>query len=289
MTGTKPPNRGVLTPRSEQESLRRGLYRSAARLKAAQEAVDFSRLRFGTGFSGFGAALCCGGAFATRAAARSNASHASDRNSISGTCSTGALVVPTHQPSDIVGSVLQKIADEPYERYWAALGKFIHAFSLAEGRLISFLKTEAKVSNEIGGVLFHGTRIEAAKELLNNILTMTGQTEKKKRLETPINQLSAIATVRNNIIHWGARHDGREDLLVSNTDKYPIRPKEFRISPADLERMYSDLNKINVWLLVEQHPTTSDQDVWSVFFAQPWLYTPPQPSPPKNQRRRAQE
>ena len=196
------------------------------------------------------------------------------------------LTMPQLPFQEFVSRILASISEEPYREYWQNLGKFVHIFAQAESRLLSLLRDIAGTSEPVGGVLFSGTRLDAAKDTINRILDATGQSETKKRLERPLAQFSAIGTIRNNIIHWGASYDGVPDLLVSNAGLYPSfdKLKEFRINVLDLDNMCSDLEKINFYLLMEQISYSLPHlDEIDAYLQEPWLYTPPQPSPRKNQ------
>jgi hypothetical protein len=192
---------------------------------------------------------------------------------------------------------IQTISEEPYISYWIELGQFIHAFSDAEYRLLSLLRNHVGVSETIAGVLFSGTRQDAAKNLLNSILDATGKSDLKERLSLPLAQLTTIATIRNNLIHWIARDDGGEDLLVSNAflSPSPEKLKEFRINADLIKKMRLDLYKITVLLTIIDSPSLPDPQL-DAYLKQPWLYKPPQPHPrasgnppqtPKQSRQRA--
>ena len=181
---------------------------------------------------------------------------------------------------------IQVLGEKPYELYWKELGKFIHAFSDAEHRLLNLLQNYAGVTDAIAGVLFSGTRMDAAKDYLNSILDATNQTDIKTRLERPLAQLAAIATIRNHLVHWIARDDGEDDLLVSNAYLAPsaARLKEFRINPEQMGFMITDLRRINVLLMIADLPPKNRGDL-DKYLASPWLYKPPQPSPRANTHR----
>lgn len=170
--------------------------------------------------------------------------------------------------------------EEPYLEYWRELGQFIDAFADAEDRLISLLRKHARVSEKVAGVLFSGTRASEAKDKLYGLLDATGHRELKKRLEHPLGQLAAINTTRNHLIHWVARSDGTEDLLVSNAYLSPSQEKlkEFRIGPKHMRQMRQDLYRINAMLMMEESPPSRRDADLEAYLAGPWLYKSPQPS-----------
>ena len=188
-----------------------------------------------------------------------------------------------------VGAILNAMSDEPYKEYWSTLGTFIHAFSLTEARLLSLLRHLARIEPLIGGAMLSGVRVDAGKDYINRILEATGKTEIKQRLERPFAQLGVVNGVRNHIIHWGARHDGKGGLLVSNAFQNPAesRLNEFRVSSDDVKHMTADLFRISALLLLEELPVFPPEILSDRFLRGPWSYKPPPPSPPgtRTQRR----
>jgi hypothetical protein len=175
--------------------------------------------------------------------------------------------------------------EEPYQEYWKELGQFIHAFSQTEHQLLSLLRETADVSDTVAGVIFGGTRGDSAKDFINKILEATDREDVKTRLESPLAQFAVINTIRNHLVHWGARHEGTDDFLVSNAFLSPVadRLKEFRINTDNMKAMRSDLHKISLFFQLERYPDFKD-DSRNSYLSQPWLYKPPQPSPQKKER-----
>src|SRR5687767_63683 len=101
-----------------------------------------------------------------------------------------------------------------YRPYWAALGEFVHAFSQVERELQELVFHLSGVSAQDGKALFHGMRVDAAKDAINRLLDARGDTEIKARLEEPFAHLGHIAGMRNNLIHWGAAEGEGEWFLV---------------------------------------------------------------------------
>jgi len=90
--------------------------------------------------------------------------------------------------------------------------------------------------------------------------------------------------IRNGIIHWGAKHDGSDELLVTNANVAisKDRLREFRISPRDLRAMSLDLFLIGIHLLDAIRGGIDRKDPeWAQMLSATWLYKPPQQSVPK--------
>jgi hypothetical protein len=217
---------------------------------------------------------------------RSAASTAlSKRDQPSGSDSTGGLVGMRRPRSQIYDAM-----DAPYEEYWAALGRFVHEFSRAEQALLALLRQISGLTEPIGGIILTNSRVDQAKEMVKRIFEVDEQSMGRTRMERPFAQLAVINTMRNHIIHWGAVHDGADELLVSNAHlhPHPDRAKEFRVSPDDLAAMSIDLYHIAVYFLVEaslqQQLSRGSLDTYTGLQAEPWLYKPPRPTPRKRAR-----
>jgi hypothetical protein len=178
---------------------------------------------------------------------------------------------------------IDEVSDEPYTEYWYYFGKFIHVFSRVEERLLGFLRAQIEASPSTCAILLSGMRLDAAKDTINRILETTNQAERKARLERPFAQLAAINTIRNNIVHWGAIAHSDTEFFVSNWRLNHPKGKEkhFYVSKKGFEQMISDLNKIKLFLLLEESPSSSVDPRLVSYLQEPWRYTPPQPSPPK--------
>ena len=194
--------------------------------------------------------------------------------------------MPKHQ------NALKALTEDPYVEYWGELGRFIHYFSRTEHTLKRLLQTLAGTSDEVSGAIFIGVRMGTAKDHINRILEAKGDAVAKNRLEGPFAQLGVIGGVRDNLVHWGAEHEGTDDLLVSNARQSPGpgRVREYRVSPRDLVAMTEDLVRINMFLVVTMRPLDDDERIWGQYLGQPWRYKSPQQAPPKKgtrARRRA--
>ncbi len=186
--------------------------------------------------------------------------------------------------------VFRAYLEAPYKDYWAELGRFIHHFSGAEFALVQLLGSHMRLSKEEAGAIFSGLRTSDAKDHTNRLLDAQGKSDLKAMLERHFAQIGVISGIRNNIVHWGAHHDGgpdliTADLLVSNAYLHP-RPsqlKEYRISATDLRNMTDDLAIITIAFGLLSEPIKMDAE-WKEFIGRPWLYKPPQQSPPPKEK-----
>lgn len=176
---------------------------------------------------------------------------------------------------------------EPYQQYWYKLGKFIHDFSGTEAALLVLLRQIAGVTKEVAGVLFSGTRSDAAKDLINGILETYGKKEQKERLARPFEQFGTINTIRNHAVHWGANLVSNEMIISNNhLSPRPSKAKQFIITAADFDKICADLFVIRIFFDREIFPRLP---VWKELpqeiFERPWRYKPPQQPLPKKEPR----
>ena len=173
---------------------------------------------------------------------------------------------------------IDAVNEEPYRKYWAALGHFIHVFAAVEFDLLMVLRKYTRVEDMVAGVVFSGARSKQAADWLNAVLEEQNKQVIKARLKRALDHLGTINTVRNNIVHWGARYDQiNQHLIVSNKKRFSRQKREaFLISVDDLNAMRCDLYMIAFVFGLELHPSERRQK-WVKELARPWLYKSPQP------------
>ena len=242
-------------------------------------------------FAFAGLALACGAGWRFAASmAPSNRAQAS--GSGSGTLGEGV---------SLMTGDLSVFPTKKYDDYWQALGIFTHNFSRTEQTLLHFVRKLARVPDPVGRALIGSFRIKDGMELAIKLLDARGHAEVKARLESGFAQLTAINTMRNNLIHWGASFDRHtEDWIVSNNlyVTVPAKRKDFRISVEMLDLMSKDLFKLRVHLAYEtsllyrrKKPSGEIGVLGQIVLAAAWQYKPPQPNtrrgvtPRKTQKR----
>jgi hypothetical protein len=142
----------------------------------------------------------------------------------------------------------------------------------------------AGVTDDVGKAVAYGLRVDNAREMINRILDATGRPEVKQRLAGPFAQLGTISTMRNHIVHWGARETNR-GLLISN-ERIAFTPEKMAFHPVsadDLKLMRGDLQRIFSLLLIERYAdepkSPFSADAVREVKARTWLYKRPQPIP----------
>jgi hypothetical protein len=176
----------------------------------------------------------------------------------------------------------------PNPRYWSALGEFLEAFTTCEGVMFSVLTFYAGVAFPIAKVLFSGKGMKESMNYIIRISEVQNMAQDRRADLTKIfAQLSAIADVRNSILHYGTfvtRDKGR----VTSTARRALLPEkiqERRASITILKAMTVDIRRIStaiLWDMNPKRPTSSDPSL-----AAPWQYTPdPQASQAKASQRK---
>jgi len=181
---------------------------------------------------------------------------------------------------------IDTLTEEPYQKYWATLGQFIHTFSIAEHKLLLVLRKEARIKDKIAGIVFSGTRGEQASKWIRAIREIYRPRRLQTYFKRALDQFGVISTVRNNVIHWGARYDRAEKYLLVSNKKFtpaPHKLKEFPISVEILNAMIRDLHTVIASFDFELYPDKSSTSRF-VMLTGPWRYKPPQPNPNKRHR-----
>jgi hypothetical protein len=185
--------------------------------------------------------------------------------------------------------------EKGFNRYTSELGLFIHEFARAEKLLQQLLRKCARVTDEVGWAVFSGARVDAARDFINRILEAEGNTWRAERLKPSFDQLTAISTIRNNILHWGVQKidDFEPNFRVTNEHLTPgpRGKREYLISPDDLRSMSLDLVRISAYLTLEIHGGPVNQGAWEMMrehvdgsLGASWQYKPPQQAAPPNRR-----
>jgi hypothetical protein len=167
--------------------------------------------------------------------------------------------------------------------YWRALGQFIHHFAATEALFQSVLRTEAQVTDKVGRAIFSGTRAEEAKKLMRRIWEANGKAP-PPILERAFEQMGYLTAARNDIVHFGARVNEEQELVVSNSSfAHAERTlRESAISPSILVAMTDDLNTILMCLaahILSYHGEKFNlgRELIHEIGMKPWKYKPPPP------------
>jgi hypothetical protein len=180
--------------------------------------------------------------------------------------------------------------------YWEALGRFSHTFTAVERLMGNVLWVMSGTSLPVAQAVFSGDRIATAQSKIQRIIAAQaahGFHLDDAELKDAFNRLGPITDMRNAIMHYGAHQ--REDNIMTVTNIIHAhtedRLQEREVSPALLDAMTSDLQKISailtVYFLRTSMPADDLDNMVRPLRERPWLYKPKPQSPrhSKNQQR----
>ena len=179
------------------------------------------------------------------------------------------------------------------EKFYAALGRFVIAFSSAEHGVNSTLAIFSKTYGPVGRAIFSGTRAKGAIDFVRRIHEAQG-IEMHPGLAAIFAQMNAINTMRDKLLHQGVKDDDLGGFITSNIN-YAHTEKALQAFPVSieiLERMTVDLRIIDGFLSFHYVPedlkgrplTPSLQDIMQAMVAgrdgplPSWRYKSPQPA-----------
>ncbi len=172
--------------------------------------------------------------------------------------------------------------DEPY---FAALGRFITAYAMAEQQVHLFARHLTRLNDAKARIVFSGMRLGDLAERIRGLLRVNNTAAKRyNEADQCLRQFDYIATQRNNLVHRFVRY-GEKKILVTNVviAKSVDASEHHAFTIADLENMDSDCTAITLRLRLLCGGKESSPSVrkWA---RQPWRYTRPQPAQTTKQR-----
>ena len=129
--------------------------------------------------------------------------------------------------------------DHPLDEYWYSLGRFVHAFAIAEDVVSNILWIESNTTARMSRALFSGTRMRAAIDLIKRIHEEQGRTL-DPLLARAFPKLAEINTVRDKILHHGHHVHGSSVLVADDERTIVKKATAFLVSAPDLEAIRTD-------------------------------------------------
>jgi hypothetical protein len=140
------------------------------------------------------------------------------------------------------------------DTYYEALGKFVTNFALAEQVLFMLLIHRGKMHYRVGKAVLSGAKTDLIIDHLRRIsLAFTGSRELGGNMAGVLEQLKAISTVRNDILHYGGLDGDDYERIISNSMKAltPDQERSTPVSAETLRNMSRDCIKATVHMLIE--------------------------------------
>lgn len=172
--------------------------------------------------------------------------------------------------------------------YYRALGHFVHVYALVEAAMALTLWHYAKTPHHLARALFSGVRVRDGIDLIKRAAIATNASqEAREELKYIFDQLGAINSARNDILHYGAGGIADETATVTNALKAlsEDRITIFPISPILLADMIADVRKIIVHLRAHHIGRPVPRGTYAqAILSAPWRYKhQPRPLSPTNQ------
>jgi hypothetical protein len=239
--------------------------------------------RFGFGFL----VLCCGGLFATASTARVKRAHASGSSSGSLPFTFEVLAMSFLTPKNsnatpplwVSALFAEKRLAERQIPFYAALGRFVTAYALAEAGVHITARHFSGLSDEHARVIFGGMRLGDLSERLRKL---TDDTQYFSEIDELLTQLDGISKERDKLVHRLVEYDSKAGLTVTNklTVKSIENVEVRNFSVQELSDMESDCKRIYFRLTSQikgiDGPSAAKFGFTILGLHAPWQYKRPQ-------------
>ena len=162
--------------------------------------------------------------------------------------------------------------------YWTELGHFLERFALLEAALFGAIVSQFKVTRDAAIALMGGDRTDGMIGRLRQAWKLNPMDHQLRRDAVAcLDQLSAINTFRNTILHYGATlvdDDTGERRATNESRRKKGAANVYRVSPDILREAIADLAEINTRLQVERIPLPPDEAYKVVGQLPPWRFHP---------------
>jgi hypothetical protein len=169
--------------------------------------------------------------------------------------------------------------DEPY---FAALGKFIASYAMAEHGIHLLARALTRLSDAKARIIFSGMRLGDLTDRIRGLLRASKASEKRCReVDACLVQLGLIADQRNKIVHRFISYSAGAIVVTNFVIAKSTMALEFdRFSISDFGNMESDCVAISLRIGVvadARHRKSAKPDLikWAGL---PWRYKPRRPS-----------
>ena len=171
--------------------------------------------------------------------------------------------------------------------YWLALGRFVHFFSIAEMQVTFVMRHLMKTDERVARIVTGGAQLDSRATYIKELMVVRRIGRKTRdEMKYILDQLSIIAKVRNDILHYGTGRFMFRELIISNAvvAKTSSRVREYAIDVSTLEKMTADLQFIIQGLgnvLYDGSVRVSKRRQWEKYHGGAWRYKSLPPIPPR--------
>jgi hypothetical protein len=181
-----------------------------------------------------------------------------------------------------LSSLLKPPEDEPY---FAALGKFIASYAMAEHQVHILARRLTNMNDAKARIVFSGMRLGDLSDRIRGILRATNT--KKKRfdeIDACLTQLDRISGKRNNLVHRFVNyHDGKITVTNAVISKTIDNSEYETFEIKDFDNMDCDCTAITLRLSDATRRKKKSPQIRD-WMHQPWRYKPVPPKTQKKQR-----
>lgn len=146
------------------------------------------------------------------------------------------------------------------DNYYRALGKFINEFAKAEEMLLVMLGRATSMKHRESAAIFSGMRLRAGIDGIRR-LHEAKDASIPPALAEAFEQLAAINTMRDRLVHWGIEPDGDQfvasNMLRAHADR---ARRDIRVSSSAIVSMTRDVQDIQKTLMLYVLNTQASDD-----------------------------
>jgi hypothetical protein len=175
---------------------------------------------------------------------------------------------------------------EEMMKFHSAFGQFILSFSQSEGMLYSVLVAMTGAPDPIARAIFSGVRARGMCDFIKAILANTQlpneESPETNTLRKCMEQLLAINTARDQLVHHGMNSFTPDGVTVNNSMRVSryANFEQYSVNSKELEFMNRDLGYLTSYFFIYGMSLKDSKFKPLEFVPPPWLYKPRQPKSP---------
>jgi hypothetical protein len=170
---------------------------------------------------------------------------------------------------------------EPQNAHYAALGRFVSMYALAEAGAHVAARKLSGMSDEAARVVFAGMRLPDISERIRKLLALSALDETRAAdIDRCLAQISVLSGARSKLAHRLIKIVDESTISVSNEQiAKSVADAESHVFSLDqLKHMEYDAWRISMFLPAAADPAADTYDAPKLLdiLRAPWLYKPPE-------------
>lgn len=138
--------------------------------------------------------------------------------------------------------------DHPFAAYWYALGKFVHRYAEIEATMHQVLRIVSNSTDRTAKVLFSGTRISSATDMVKRFYTARGA-DIPSSLAKAFGHIGTITKARDRLLHNSIQFERGKAIVTDETKNFTPRSFKHAVSIRDLDDLEADAITANACLV----------------------------------------